>query len=190
MWFGLIWVVMLLDYAKNFIVLYAASTYYFNSPNDQGEDGSADVMEGVKLAHFKHLGSICFGSLIIAIIKFIKYVFVYMAKKAVTVSGQEDTAWGKIAKAMICCAECILNYFEKIIDYINNAAFAYMAITGESFCWSAYNGFLLNIKWAGAFASAKFFAVALIFIGKAAVTCLNCMTAYGLILAMQPDATS
>jgi hypothetical protein len=48
-------------------------------PDESGDDGSADVMTGVKLAHFKHLGSICFGSLIITIIKIIKFLFVYLS---------------------------------------------------------------------------------------------------------------
>lgn len=105
MWFGLIWSLIVVDYAKNFIVLFASSTYYFNSPksetdettgetivdgegnpkillNDDGkqEDGSAEVCLGIKLAHFKHLGSICFGACLIAIIKVIRFLFVYLAK--------------------------------------------------------------------------------------------------------------
>jgi len=100
MWFGLIWCLIVIDYSKNFIVLYASSTYYFNSPKSEldaegkqildadgdpkpaepREDGSADVMTGVKLAHFKHLGSICFGALIITIIKVIRFLFVYLSK--------------------------------------------------------------------------------------------------------------
>lgn len=32
MWFGLIWMLCILDYAKNFIILVSASTYYYNSP--------------------------------------------------------------------------------------------------------------------------------------------------------------
>ena len=59
-----------------------------------------------------------------------------------------------------------------------------MAITGEGFCTAAWNGFLLNVKHAGAFANARFFAITLIFIGKAGVTMLNCMTFLGLMKAM------
>lgn len=32
MWFGLLWSLIVIDYAKNFIVIFSASTYYFNSP--------------------------------------------------------------------------------------------------------------------------------------------------------------
>lgn len=107
MWFGLIWSLILVDYVKNWIVLYSASTYYFNSPlcerDEDGkfildhegdpklvepkQDGSAEVMQGVSYAHFKHLGSIAFAACIIAIIKTIRFLFVYVAKKALNATG-------------------------------------------------------------------------------------------------------
>lgn len=190
--FGLLWIVITLDYCKNFVILYASSTYYYNSPvpgtkteeNPEGDDGEAEVMEGFKFAHIYHLGGITFAALIITIIKVIRFLFVYLAKKAVAASGQEDTACGKAAICMIKCGECILKCLEKICDYINNAGLAYMAVTGDSFCRSAYNGFLLNLKHASAFALAKYFATFLILLGKAGVTMLNVFTCFALIKAM------
>lgn len=38
MWFGLIWSLVVINYAKNFIVLFSASTYYFNSPKSEKDD--------------------------------------------------------------------------------------------------------------------------------------------------------
>jgi len=37
----------------------------------------------------------------------------------------------------------MLKCLEEIMEYINKAAFAYMAISGKSFCSSALNGLLL-----------------------------------------------
>jgi hypothetical protein len=195
MWLGLVWALMVVDYAKNFIVLFSASTYYFNSPAyDKDEDGneiegskrdgSAEVCLGVKLAHVKHLGSIAFGALIIAILKIIRFIFVTVAKQALKASGQEDSPWGKLAKCFIACGDCILKCLEKICDYINNIAYAYMAITGKNFCSSAWDGFMINVKNAGTFGAAKFMATALIFLGKLAITMLNVYTCYVLIGAM------
>lgn len=99
-------------------------------------------------------------------------------------SGTEGTVCGTVAKVFIGCGACILNCLEKICDYINQAAYAYMAITGDSFCSSAWNGFFLNMKNAAAFGSAKFFATSLIFLGKFAVTILNMFTCYTLINSM------
>jgi len=95
-----------------------------------------------------------------------------------------------MAKCFICVGDCILGCLEKICDYINNAAFAYCAVTGEAFCSAAYNGFLLNVKWAAAFGASKFLASSLIFLGKFAVTCANCLTLIGIMKAMTPEISN
>jgi len=204
MWFGLLWTLIIIDYIKNFIVLVSVSTYYWNSPkcevDEKGEyildhegdpklvepeeDGEAEVMLAARYAHVKHLGSICFAALIITIIKVIRFLFVYLAKKALAATGQEDTAWGKVVKVLIACGDCILRCLEKICDYINKAALAYMAINGENFCKSALDGFILNLKHAATFASSHFFASTLIFLGKAAITVLNVFTCWFLVPAI------
>jgi len=38
MFFGLVWILIITNYAQNFVVLYSASTYYFNSPEDEVDD--------------------------------------------------------------------------------------------------------------------------------------------------------
>lgn len=68
------------------------------------------------------------------------------------------------------CAECILHCLEKICDYINASAYAYMAVTGDSFCTSAWNGFLLNVKHMLKFAFANMIAKVFTFLGKVAIT--------------------
>lgn len=105
-------------------------------------------------------------------------------------TGEEGSVWGRIAMCLIKCADCCLACIEKIVDYINNAAFAYMAICGDNFCKSAWNGMLLNTKWAASFSAAKFFATSLIFLGKAAITVLNVFTCYFLIGAMMEEGAS
>ena len=66
--------------------------------------------------------------------------------------------------------------FEKITDYINEAAFAYMAVSGESFCTSAWNGFLLHVKHLLKFKFANLIATIFIFIGKLGLTAGNVYT--------------
>lgn len=144
----------------------------------------------MKLAHWTHLGGITFGALIITIIKVIRFLFVTLANQAVKASGQKDTFVGSMANCFIACGDCILKCFEKICDYINNAAFAYQAVTGKSFCKSAWEGFFLNVKHAASFGSAKYMASSLIFLGKLAVTIANCFTLMGMINVMDSDVTS
>jgi solute carrier family 44 (choline transporter-like protein), member 2/4/5 len=73
---------------------------------------------------------------------------------------------------------CILACIEKICDYINESAFAYMAVTGDNFCTSAWNGFLLNIKHMLKFSFANLIAKIFILLGKVAITVGNMFSLY------------
>ena len=65
-------------------MMVSASTYYFNSHKDK--EGSAEVGVGFKYAAL-HSGSIAIGAFIIAVIRFIRIVFMYLARKAEQQSG-------------------------------------------------------------------------------------------------------
>lgn len=119
MLFGILWICAWFEYASTFIVMVSASTYYFNSKPGQ-EDGSAEVMTGIEWAFCYHAGSIAIGAFIIALIRFIRIVFVYIAQQIEEASGDNQAV-----KYVVACAECVLACIEKICDYINEAAYAY-----------------------------------------------------------------
>lgn len=79
MLFGILWLTAWLEYTSTFIILVSASTYYFNS--NSAEEGSAEVALGFDFAYNNHPGSLAFGSFIIALIRFIRIVFIYIAKE-------------------------------------------------------------------------------------------------------------
>jgi len=54
---------------------------------------------------------------------------------------------------------------EDIIEYISKIGYAYMAVTGEKFCDSCWNGFLLNMKYCAKFYFAQTIAGMFVFIG-------------------------
>jgi len=93
-----------------------------------------------------------------------------MAEKA---SGENPAV-----KLIVACAACCLKCVEKICDYLNSAAYCYMAISGESFCTSAWNGFLLNVKHSLKFSFANLIAKIFILLGKLAITVGNCFSLY------------
>jgi len=170
MFFGLLWLLALIDYLSRFIVIVAASTYYFNHTRDMEEENTdaAEVCYGFKCAYFHHFGSIAVGSFIIALIRFIKFIFYYVAKKIEKASGDNG-----MVKCAVKCAMCILNCIEKICDYLNEAAFCYVAVSGESFFPSAWKGFLLNLKHGAKFFFANIIAKVFIFLGKVGITAAN-----------------
>lgn len=166
MLFGVLWICAWFEYCSTFIVMVSASTYYFNS--DANNEGSAEVGTGFDWAFNCHAGSIAIGAFIIALIRFIRIVFVYLAQQAEQASGDNQAV-----KMLVKVAECILACIEKICDYINESAYAYMAVSGESFCTCAWNGFLLNIKHMLKFSFANMIAKVFILLGKVAITASN-----------------
>jgi hypothetical protein len=64
--FGILWICAFLQAKSSFIVMVAATTYYFDSNKER--DGEANVKLGFKFAYLYHIGSIAFGSFIIAIV--------------------------------------------------------------------------------------------------------------------------
>jgi hypothetical protein len=136
--FGLIWTVFWIRDKTGFICMVSACTYYFSSSRD-GE-GSASVATGFHYAYTKHAGSLAFGSLVHAIIVIVKGA-VETAQDAADKEGASPAV-----QCALCCVMCFVSCLEDLIAYINKTAYAYMAVSGDSYCTSAYNGFLLNLK--------------------------------------------
>lgn len=174
MLFGVLWICAWFEYCSTFVVMVSAATYYFNS--DANYDGDAEVGTGFEWAFKYHAGSIAIGAFVIAVIRFIRIVFVYLAQQAEQASGDNAAV-----KAMVKVAECILACIEKICDYINDSAYAYMAVSGENFCTSAWNGFLLNIKHMLKFSFANLIAKVFILLGKVAITAGNMFSLYNVM---------
>lgn len=74
------------------------------------------------------------------------------------------------------CGLCYVNCLEKICDYINKSAFAYMAVSGDGFIKGAWNGFLLQVKHLLKFSFANLIAAVFIFLGKVGLTVANCFS--------------
>ena len=62
-----------------------------------------------------------------------------------------------------------------------------MAVSGENFCTSAWNGFLLNIKHIMKFSFANLLAVVFIFIGKLSLTIGNMFSCYFIMKNITKD---
>lgn len=79
MFFGILWVTAFFEYCSTFVVMVAASTYYWNS-NPMAE---GDVEVGLGFSYcFTHFGSLAIGSFIIALVRFIRITVMYLARQA------------------------------------------------------------------------------------------------------------
>jgi len=171
---GLLWLIFFIQDKTGFICMVSASSYYFSST--QEKEGSASIYTGFHFAYTKHPGSIAMGSLIHTFVAVLRMIVEGIADAA---DKDGDNA---AIKLFTCCIKCFVRCFENMVEYINKTAYAYMAVSGDSYCRSAWNGFLLNLKHHASFSFATTFAHIFVFMGKIFITCLNCATYYLLVM--------
>lgn len=177
--FGLLWMLTLIDHTNKYIAMVSACTYYFDS-NPQ-RDGHATVATGFKFAYMKNFGSLCYGSLIITIMKIIMNTLDAIAESF-------NSNLNPIGKCIYCCLRCCLRCIESLIEYLSKVAYAYMAVSGEGFCKSAWAGFLLNLKYLAKFYFAHGLAGLFVNLGIFMVAAVNVVIGWVFVTYVTKEA--
>ncbi|XP_063694180.1 choline transporter-like protein 1 isoform X3 [Bolinopsis microptera] len=132
---------------------------------------SFPVLRGIWWVFRYHLGTVAFGSCIIAIIQLIRTILAYIQNK--TKDSQSE-----IVKYLLMCLQCCLWCFEKVMKFINRNAYIYTAFKGSNFCSSCKKVFgllLSNLVRVGVINCVGSF---ILFIGKFLVVIVTGMLGY------------
>lgn len=121
-------------------------------------------MKGIHWAFRYHLGSLAFGSLLIAITTMIKVIFEYFAKKYEKLAGDNV-----IVKAVICYIRCMIWCLDACVKFISENAYIQVAIHGSSFCEGAKNGFFMMLRNPGTYTAMNIVGWIMTAIGKGTV---------------------
>lgn len=161
--FAFFWVVAFLSAVYQHVVAGSVAGWYF----------SRDVMSAGKIREnaFSSLfhavttscGSLAFGALILAIIRFINFILELTKKQ---------NPQNRFLVCLISCIQCLVGCIQTIVQYINKFAYIYVAMHGYSFCKAARECFEL--------VSRNFFSAVImdtitgfvLFVGKALFTAL------------------
>jgi len=108
---------------------------------------------------FYHIGTMAFGSLIIAIIQILRTILNYIERK----SKKRST---KCIKAIVCMCKCCLWCLENVFKYINKNAYILTAMYGYNFCKASCKAVKLIIANAARAAAILGVTTVLLFIGK------------------------
>lgn len=122
------------------------------------------MTKGVYWAFRYHLGSLAFGSLLIAIVTMIKVLFEYFAKKYEKLSGDNV-----LVKAVLCYIRCMIWCLDACVKFISENAYIQVAINGSSFCEGAKNGFFMMIRNPGTFTAMNIVGWIMTAIGKGVI---------------------
>ncbi|CAH0553591.1 unnamed protein product [Brassicogethes aeneus] len=86
-----------------------------------------------------HIGTLAFGSLLVAICRMIRVMLEYIDHKLKKYDNP-------LTKAILCCMKCFFWCLEKFLKFINKNAYIMCAIHGKNFCASAKDAFLLLMR--------------------------------------------
>ncbi|XP_062126376.1 choline transporter-like 2 [Drosophila sulfurigaster albostrigata] len=86
-----------------------------------------------------HLGTLAFGSLILAICRAIRLILEYIDHKL----KKYDNA---VTRAILCCMRCFFWLLENFLRFLNRNAYIMCAIHGKNFCSSAKDAFNLLMR--------------------------------------------
>jgi len=98
--------------------------YYFN---DNAMAAFPQLVKAVTV----QFGSICFGSLLVALIETIRVIVSYIQEK------QQEKCDNCCCRFLFCCIQCCLGCIQWCVQRINAYAYVICAIEGEGFCHAA-----------------------------------------------------
>ncbi|KAI3387687.1 hypothetical protein SNEBB_001139 [Seison nebaliae] len=133
--FGFFWLWQFVVAFGQMVLAGAFASWYFSMKKPQ-DIPALPVLTSFKRTFLYHMGTLAFGALILAIIKFIRVILNWIYSK---VKGSTNP----LAKAILCCCKCFFWCLEKFMKFLNRNVYIMTAIHGKSFCTSAKDAFSL-----------------------------------------------
>ncbi|KAF8064488.1 CHER1 [Scenedesmus sp. PABB004] len=172
--FGLLWTNQFIIGFASVVVAGAVAGFYW-ARGDARAQARFPVLRAMRVAACFHLGSVALGSLVIAVIQFVRLLLEYVDKKSRALQAQN-----KIAGWLMCLVRGLLWLLEKVVAFINRNAFILVAAKGSGYCASAGRAVTLVVSNALRLAAVTIVGDALLFLGKLGVAASCGVAAFGL----------
>ncbi|KAL7539327.1 hypothetical protein ACHAXR_009184 [Thalassiosira sp. AJA248-18] len=126
---AIFWTQQVLQNTIHVIIAGVVSTWWF-APEDAGSCCSVAIKDSFIRATTTSFGSICFGSLLVAIIQ---------ALRAMVESARQDNGNDGCAAFLLCLLDCLLRCLEDALEYFNKFAYIYVGMYGYSYLEAGKN---------------------------------------------------
>jgi len=128
-----------------------------------------------------HLGTVAFGSFIIAVVQFMRIILAYIDQRTKKLQKKS-----KLVRFLMKFVQVLMWIFEKTMKYVSRSAYIMCAMTGDSFCTSTKNAVLLFIEFLKELSVTKAIATIMIILGKVLVVAISATLGF-LWLKFDPD---
>lgn len=173
--FGGLWKQAFLLALEQFILGASVCFWYFNQ--GPGQSYTGNLFKSIYWAFRYHLGSLAFGSFILAVIQFIRLMLEYIKYQTKQMSGDN-----RCTKCLLDCLSCLVACFERFIEFLNKNAYIQIVLTGKSFCPAAKDAF--ETIWANTtrYALVSGMGSIFTFIGKLFISFATVLFAYEIFI--------
>jgi choline transporter-like protein 2/4/5 len=141
--FGFLWVNQLIQAVSATTIAGAVASHYWAS--DKQEEKASKMPAVPVLASLRrvlrfHMGSLIFGSFIIAVVQLVRAALAYLDRQTAALQ-KKNVVVRVLMKVVQCCLWC----FEKVLKFVTKHAYIQIAIKGTSFCAATKDGFMLLV---------------------------------------------
>lgn len=174
--FGILWINAFLIALEQFILASTVAIWYFSVGSDAGVQ--RPISRSVYRAFRYHLGSLAFGSFILAVVWAIKYMLIYIRSYVKAHTGDETS---RLVQYLLKCLQCYVNCFERFVKFLNKNAYIQIALHSCNFCAAARDAFFLILRNAGRFAALGSIGAVFLFLGRWTIAIVSTYGGYILI---------
>ncbi|KAJ1528839.1 hypothetical protein ONE63_007213 [Megalurothrips usitatus] len=129
--FAMFWFTQFVVSCQHMVIAGAVTAWFFTRNKDHLD---APISTSFYNLVRYHLGSIAFGSLLIALVQMARTVLAWLQAK---LKGSENS----VSKCLFRSCQCCLYCFEKILKYLTRNAFIEIAMYGHNFCRAGEQAF-------------------------------------------------
>jgi len=151
--FGTLWTLAMVHAIAFMTIAFVASMYYFSDPQP-GNNKSVPcggVLISLGWTLFYHLGTLAFGSFVLACVQLIRLLAAYVQSKI-------EKTQSDAAKWVGRCVQCYLACLERVVNFVNRNAYVVTCIQSSGFCKSCYTAMDLLLSCLAEVATANFLA--------------------------------
>lgn len=172
------WVVALILACNFFVTSACVCNWYFTCRSDT--DGSIEIHRNIYWVFRYNLGSLAFGSFILAVVWLIRIIFEYVAAKLKAMESSDNPA-NFIIKCAVCYCRCCLACVNRFVKFITENSYVQVVLNCDNFCTAAYNSFMIVLKNAGTYALTETMGTIIVTLGKFLVAIGNTVVAFLLV---------
>ena len=170
--FGFLWTSQFIIALSIFVIASTVATFYW-AGGERDRQPKGPIQTGFKRSLTYHAGSLALGSLIVALVVFVRMLLRYMEQRL--------KAWktsNPLAQWLICCVDCCLWLLQKFVEFTNRNTYIVIAVDGVSYIRAALQALRIIVSNVLRVAAVNIIGDTFLLIGKVAIAAFSGFVAF------------